>query len=129
MIHSRISREISWFYPWLRRLSSRLIGSEYRGKTLQPTALANEIIVKLLRWKGELNDETERSLRVLATTIAKQTLIDHGRRRSHRESYVRNYRDANETRGHIYKTVLLSQFDYQHAGYGDTTAVRLIAPV
>ena len=90
MLQSQISQEISWFYPWLRKLSGNLIAFQYSGKTLQPTALANEIIVKMLRWKGELNGETERSLRALATTIAKQTLIDLGRRRSCREKYLRN---------------------------------------
>ena len=102
MLQSYISTEIGWFYPWLRKLSGKLIASEYRGKTLQPTALANEIILKLLRWNGELDGEKERSLRILATTIAKQTLIDLGRRRSHREGYLRSCRESqncSDTRG------------------------------
>jgi RNA polymerase sigma factor (TIGR02999 family) len=93
MVPQIIHRELVWLYPWLRSMASRLMASERRSHTLQPTALANEVLAKLLAWRGELSEDTEKSLRVLAITVAKQTLIDRGRRHTHRKQYVQRMRE------------------------------------
>jgi|LakMenEpi03Aug12_release.lakeMendotaPanAssembly.Ray.scaffolds.fasta_scaffold05318_20 RNA polymerase sigma factor (sigma-70 family) len=87
MLNHVIQREISWFYPWLRRVTQSLMTYECRSHTLQPTALANEVLAKLLAWRGSLSGNAELSLRQLAVTIARQTLIDHGRQRVIRAAY------------------------------------------
>ena len=83
-----VSNELGWFYPWLRQLSHRMMLSENQAITLQPTALANEVIAKMLSWKGELTEEREQSLKNLAATIAKQTLVDRGRRRKRWKDFI-----------------------------------------
>jgi len=88
MLNHVITREFAWFYPWLRSMSGALMAFERRCHTLEPTALANEVLAKLLTWRGELSEDTEKSLRVLAVTVAKQTLIDHGRRYASRRKYM-----------------------------------------
>ncbi len=93
MLTHVIHREFAWFYPWLRSMSGTLMAFERRSHTLQPTALANEVLAKLLSWHGELTDNSEKSLRVLAVTVAKQTLIDHGRRYTSRQKYMDFVRD------------------------------------
>ncbi len=95
MLHQTIHREIVWFYPWLRKMASGLMASERRSHTLQPTALANEVLAKLMSWKGDISGDTELSLRVLATTVAKQTLIDRGRRRTNKDLYMERMRHEN----------------------------------
>jgi RNA polymerase sigma factor (TIGR02999 family) len=98
MLHQVIQRELVWFYPWLRRMTNALMAFESRSHTLQPTALAHEVLAKLLAWQGEVTDNTEQSLRMLSITIAKQTLIDHGRRRSTRGSHWKQVCDQHRTR-------------------------------
>ncbi len=88
MLHQIISRELVWFYPWLRKLAEGMMAKERTSATLQPTALANEVLARLLSWRGDLSGETEASLRILATTVARQALIDRGRRRVHRERHL-----------------------------------------
>jgi RNA polymerase sigma factor (TIGR02999 family) len=80
MLNQTIQRELAWFYPWLVRFSRRLLGSERLEHTLQPTALAHEVLGKMLSWNGQLTDSTERNLQQLAASIARKTLIDSGRR-------------------------------------------------
>lgn len=98
MLQQAIAREINWFYPWLRRMASSLMAKEQVSPTMQPTALANEVLAKLMNWSGNLSGETEKSLRILASTVAKQTLIDRGRRRYHRELYLerKRHEQSNE---------------------------------
>ncbi|MCU0707397.1 MAG: ECF-type sigma factor [Pirellula sp.] len=93
MLSQIIHRELVWFYPWLRRMAGALMASERRSHTLQPTALANEVLAKLLAWKGDLSKDTEKSLRLLAVTVARQTLIDHGRRFASRRRHLTQIRD------------------------------------
>jgi RNA polymerase sigma factor (sigma-70 family) len=95
MLNQLIQRELIWFYPWLQKMAYGLMARERRHHTLRPTALVHEILVKLLAWRGELSGDTERSLRALAITIAKQTLIDHGRRYGSRQTHLREVRDRS----------------------------------
>lgn len=91
MIRQRIQREISWFYPWLRHLSQRLLARERTNHTLQPTALANEVLAKLMIWQGTLADESMESLCRLASVVARQTLIDSGRKHRQRMKNLENH--------------------------------------
>ncbi|MBL8872643.1 MAG: hypothetical protein JNK90_22890 [Planctomycetaceae bacterium] len=80
MLQKTIQRELVWFYPWLVEFSRRLLGGERTGHTLQPTALAHEVISKLMRWEGEMSDSSKRGLQQLAACMARKTLIDSGRK-------------------------------------------------
>lgn len=80
MLQKTIRRELVWFYPWLVEFSRRLLGGERIGHTLQPTALAHEVIAKLMRWDGEMSDSSKRGLQQLAACVARKALIDSGRR-------------------------------------------------
>jgi len=80
MLQKTIQRELCWFYPWLIQFSRRLLGGERLGHTLQPTALAHEVLSKLMRWIGEMSDGSKRGLQQLAASVARKTLIDSGRR-------------------------------------------------
>lgn len=80
-----IQRELTWFYPWLVQFSRRLLGSERPGHTLQPTALAHEVLGKLMTWEGEMVDSSQRDLQQLAASVARKTLIDSGRRYTTRQ--------------------------------------------
>ena len=74
-----ISAHLDWFYPWLRKFASRLLASE-RSVTLQPTVLANEVIITLMSWDGTLSEDSNSALKGLARKVAKQLLIDRGRK-------------------------------------------------
>jgi len=80
MLQKTIQREICWLYPWLVQFSRRLLGGERVGHTLQPTALAHEVLSKLIRWDGEMSDGSKRGIQQLAASVARKTLIDSGRR-------------------------------------------------
>jgi RNA polymerase sigma-70 factor, ECF subfamily len=89
MLRDHIHQEIGWFYPWLRRLTGRLMFRERHGHTLQPTALTNEVLLKLMAWQGELQaPDAEKGLKSLATTVARQTLVDSVRKHHHRRKYL-----------------------------------------
>jgi DNA-directed RNA polymerase specialized sigma24 family protein len=104
MLSHVIQRELTWFYPWLRRMAHVLMAIESKSHTLQPTALANEVLAKLLAWRGSVTDNAENALRMLSITIAKQTLIDHGRRRRTRTNHWEGICDQYRTRPENPKT-------------------------
>jgi RNA polymerase sigma factor (TIGR02999 family) len=83
-----IQRELTWLYPWLLQFSRRLLGNERPGHTLQPTALAHEVLGKLLVWEGEVGDSSQRDLQQLAASVARKTLIDSGRRFAARQKAI-----------------------------------------
>lgn len=61
----------------LRSIASKLLCGERRGHTLQPTALVNEIFLKLHRFELQVLDE-EHFFRISARAM-RQVLIDHAR--------------------------------------------------
>lgn len=65
-------------YTRLRALAFALLRSERAGHTLQPTALANEAIARLLRSPSAVCDEPE-ALVGLLTGIMRKVLVDHAR--------------------------------------------------
>lgn len=100
---------VDWFYPWLKKLSVKLLASEH-SVTLQPTALANEVFLKLLAWTGSLSSDSLLSskrdapedaaspvvgdvssthgLKRIAWKIASQLLVDRGRKSMAKHRYL-----------------------------------------
>lgn len=100
---------VDWFYPWLKKLSGKLLASEH-SVTLQPTALANEVFLKLLAWTGSLSADSLQSpkrdapedavspvvcdvssthgLKRIAGKIARQLLVDRGRKSMAKRRYL-----------------------------------------
>jgi RNA polymerase sigma-70 factor (ECF subfamily) len=72
---------LSQLYDELRRVAAQYLRRERPGHTLQPTALVNEVLVRLLK-NGELRTAPDR--RFLFTAIHKamqRVLVEHARRR------------------------------------------------
>src|SRR5262245_40824336 len=63
----------------LRRLARRYIARERAGHTLQPTALINEVYVRLIDWKAVRWQDRAHFFGVSAG-LMRRTLIDHARR-------------------------------------------------
>ncbi len=59
MNRKTLQKEIAWLYPWLQDFCRRIMARERKNHTLQPTALTNEVLSRLLNWKGELVDDSE----------------------------------------------------------------------
>lgn len=105
-----IQRELTWFYPWLLQFSRRLLGNERAGHTLQPTALAHEVLGKLLVWDGEIGGSSQRDLQQLAASVARKTLIDSGRRFAARQKALAHItaeaREHREIKPHSFDQLL-----------------------
>jgi RNA polymerase sigma factor (TIGR02999 family) len=67
----------------LRRLARRYMGRERAGHTLQPTALINEVYLRLIDW-GNLSWQDRAHFFGLSAQLMRRTLVDHARR--HRRS-------------------------------------------
>lgn len=70
-------------YPELRRIARGLLARERRYHTLQPTALANEVIARLLR--REAAGEDQRSVVFAGIREMQTILIDSGKKRRRRQ--------------------------------------------
>jgi len=68
-------------YDSLRRMAERALAGERGGHTLQPTALVNEVWLRLAEPMRAEGWERERFLALAARTM-RRALIDHARRRS-----------------------------------------------
>lgn len=101
MIKKRIEKEFHWFYPWIKNLSKRLLSLERIGHTFQPTALAHEVLAKLMVWKGHLDNDSPDSLKAVSKTIARQTLIDSGRKNQNRLRYQEHSLNQTENSSFI----------------------------
>lgn len=66
-------------YEELRTLAAKFLASERAGHTLQPTALANEVYIRIA--KSQDVDDRLRFLSLAAMTI-RHILVDHARRRN-----------------------------------------------
>lgn len=73
-------------YPELRRIARAKLGGERRGHTLQPTALTNEVVVRLLR--REIAGEDPQMLLWAGIVEMRRVLIDYGRRWQVRQRHV-----------------------------------------
>jgi RNA polymerase sigma factor (TIGR02999 family) len=73
---------VSEVYAELRQLAGRLMSGERKGHTLQPTALVNEAVLKLLKRSGLVCLSDRRHFIAAAAQAMRQVLVDHARRRT-----------------------------------------------
>jgi DNA-directed RNA polymerase specialized sigma24 family protein len=66
-------------YRELRNMAAAQLGREAAGHTLQPTALVNEVYLKLFAADQELAAESRGSLMATAARAMRQVLVDHAR--------------------------------------------------
>jgi RNA polymerase sigma factor (TIGR02999 family) len=82
-------------YPELRRIAARLLRKERRNHTLQPTALVNEVYLRLANERApEWRDQAH--VRAAAARAMRFILVDHAKRR------------GTEKRGRGFRRVTLS---------------------
>lgn len=74
-------RALAMIYEEMRRAAGRLMVGERAAHTLQPTALVNEVVVKLLGSEAVLKARDGAALCLAATHAMRQVLIDHARSR------------------------------------------------
>lgn len=79
LIDDDLRATLTAVYPQLRRIARGLLSRERPDHTLQPTALANEVITRLL--KRELEGEDRRMIVSSGIREMQTILIDSGRRR------------------------------------------------
>ncbi len=65
----------------LRRLARHYMGHEREGHTLQPTALVNEVYVRLIDWRNVRWQDRAHFFRV-AAQLMRRVLVDHARHRN-----------------------------------------------
>jgi RNA polymerase sigma factor (TIGR02999 family) len=63
----------------LRRLARRYMRGERAGHTLQPTALINEVYLRLIDW-GNISWQDRAHFFGLSARLMRRTLVDHARR-------------------------------------------------
>jgi RNA polymerase sigma factor (TIGR02999 family) len=63
----------------LRRLARRYMRGERSGHTLQPTALINEVYLRLIDW-GNISWQDRAHFFGLSARLMRRTLVDHARR-------------------------------------------------
>ena len=63
----------------LRRLARRYMRGERAGHTLQPTALINEVYLRLIDW-GSISWQDRAHFFGLSARLMRRTLVDHARR-------------------------------------------------
>ena len=63
----------------LRRLARRYMGGERVGHTLQPTALINEVYLRLIDW-GNISWQDRAHFFGLSARLMRRVLVDHARR-------------------------------------------------
>ena len=67
-------------YPELRRIAARLMRSERRGHTLQPTAVVHEAFMRLVD-SGTIEWQDRAHFLGIAARVMRRILIEHARRR------------------------------------------------
>jgi RNA polymerase sigma-70 factor (ECF subfamily) len=70
---------IPYIYTELHELAARALSKEREGHTLQPTALVNEVYLRLTG-KGIPNLQSRRHFYSVAARLMRQILVDHARR-------------------------------------------------
>lgn len=78
---SSIDRFTALIYEELRRLAYTQLQSERACHTLQPTALVNEVYLRLLKRQGRMTLDRIDFVRLAVTTM-RRILVDHARARS-----------------------------------------------
>jgi RNA polymerase sigma factor (TIGR02999 family) len=101
---ARLRDLVQALYPELRRLAKRKLSGERKGHTLQPTALTNEVVVRLLR--RELSREDPQAILWAGITEMRRLLIDYGRKWQVRKKYLEGLSDE-DTIGNVEDAVHL----------------------
>ena len=73
-------RLVALMYPDLRALAGRLMRNERRGHTLQPTAVVNEVFLRLVD-QAAVDWQDRAHFVGIAARVMRQILVDHARRR------------------------------------------------
>src|SRR5262245_47697934 len=81
--HAALEKLVPLVEAELRRLARRYMGGERAGHTLQPTALINEVYLRLIDW-GNISWRDRAHFFGLAARLMRRTLVDYARR--HRTS-------------------------------------------
>jgi len=81
--HAALEKLVPLVDAELRRLARRYMGGERAGHTLQPTALINEVYLRLIDW-GNISWQDRAHFFGLSARLMRRTLVDHARR--HRTS-------------------------------------------
>src|SRR5262245_38512040 len=81
--HAALDKLVPLVDAELRRLARRYMGRERAGHTLQPTALINEVYLRLIDW-GNISWQDRAHFFGLSARLMRCTLVDHARR--HRTS-------------------------------------------
>lgn len=76
--HDALQRAVALLYQELRRIAARQMRREQRGHTLQPTALVNEALLRLLPGHDIHN---RLHFLALAATTMRRVLVDYARQR------------------------------------------------
>lgn len=77
--HAALEKLVPLVNAELRRLARRYMGQEAAGHTLQPTALINEVYLRLIDWRGVRWQDRAHFFGVSAG-LMRRTLVDHARR-------------------------------------------------
>lgn len=99
-------------YPELRRIAARLLRNERRNHSLQPTALVNEVYLRLAS-DGAPPWRNESHLRAAAARAMRFILVDHAKRR------------RAEKRGRGFRRVTLSLAEAQQGACRDVDLLCL----
>lgn len=75
-----VDRLLPLVYAELHELARQQLGSNPRGRTLQPTALVNELYLKMAANEGGYDDRNH--FVAVAAIAMRQILVDHARRRN-----------------------------------------------
>src|SRR5262245_40078192 len=78
--HAALDKLVPLVDAELRRLARRYMAGERAGHTLQPTALINEVYVRLIDW-GNISWQDRAHFFGLSARLMRRTLVDHARRR------------------------------------------------
>ena len=72
---------VSLVYEDLRRIARRKMAAERRGHTLQPTALVNEAIARVMKWDGYTLADRAHFIRAVCLAM-RRVLVDYARKRA-----------------------------------------------
>lgn len=74
-----LQHAVALLYQELHRIAARQMGREQRGHTLQPTALVNEALLRLLPGHDDIHNRLH--FLALAATTMRRVLVDYARQR------------------------------------------------
>jgi RNA polymerase sigma factor (TIGR02999 family) len=77
--HAALEKLVPLVNAELRRLARRYMGQERAGHTLQPTALINEVYLRLIDWRS-ISWQDRAHFFGVSARLMRRTLVDHARR-------------------------------------------------